>query len=540
MESVDAEDGVRFILHERRLDSLTTCVVNHASFLVLHGHLSLANTLLSTFFRLHRPTWGLIARDIPLAFESMWAETASRPPNVPPFGEGTSIDNVQFMQRGAFYDLIQRINPMPEGGLAREWNQVQLNTKVNFRVSHKLYDSISSLLDRLFKNHLTSDMAFGADAMICGVQRCQLYAAAVALYIDIHLRIGDSDRARALFTTYAIPMIEGKAERWNLLVRIPGIYPLLASLNILSVSDASQRVDALTAALTTRLTIGVARPYIDLSWAILLDKYAESVKADWLQTREDDEEWHTPLCAPATADEISSMERQLALDTPLPQDYIAFLRHTNGFKGSIWPSKLGSAGDVRSETWPDEVAELKVEFKEDAFEDTDVAYEKWPRLERVIAIDAEGGDDGDIWLIEPHIVAKARQFAINARRDKQAKDQGLPIPEPGEAPSRCPMPRYTASGSSGYLFLPVTHENSNLPPELIDLIVQYALRDARGDCYDRATAFCLCSTSRRMHELAASALWQTGWLVLTWSHWGVAVEAYESFRQYIESAIPPP
>jgi len=433
--SANAEDGARFILHERRLDLLTTCMVNHASFLVLHGHLSLANTLLSTFFRLHRPTWGVIARDIPLAFESIWAETASRPPNAPPFGEvrvGTSIDNVQLMQRHAFYSLVWVANLAQPGdeGLAGEWYQVQLNTQLTFGASQKLYDYISSPLDRLFKNHLTSDMAFETDVIICGMQRCMLFATAVALYIDIHLRVGDSNRARALFTTYAIPMIKGKAEGWKILMQIPGVYPLFASLNILPVSDASQRVDALTAALTTRLTIGVARPYVDLSWAILLDKYAESVKADWLQTREDDEEWQTPLCAPAKVEEIGSMERKLALDTPLPQDYIAFLHHTNGFKGSIWPSKLGSAGEVRCETWPDEVAELKVEFKEDAFEGTDMAYEKWPRLERVIAIDAGGGDDGDVWLIEPHVVAKARQFAINARRNKQANDQRLPIPEP--------------------------------------------------------------------------------------------------------------
>lgn len=96
------------------------------------------------------------------------------------------------------------------------------------------------------------------DVMICGMQHCQLYAAAVALRIDI-LRVGDSDRApRALFTTYAIPMIERKAGRWDLLVQIHSVYSLLASLNILLVSDASQRVDPLTSALTTRLTTGIA------------------------------------------------------------------------------------------------------------------------------------------------------------------------------------------------------------------------------------------------------------------------------------------
>ena len=164
--------------------------------------------------------------------------------------------------------------------------------------------------------------------------------------------------------------------------------------------------------------------------------------------------------------------------------------------------RVGSAGEVRYETWPNELADLKVEFQEDAYGSTDIDYDDWPCLERVIAIDVgEGNECPYVWLVEPYLVAKARQFAINARREKQAKDFGLPLPEHGEAPLHCPMPRYADSGSSGYLFLPATHENSNLPPEIIDLIAQYSLRDRHGDGYDRATALSLCSTSRRMHEV---------------------------------------
>jgi hypothetical protein len=177
---------------------------------------------------------------------------------------------------------------------------------------------------------------------------------------------------------------------------------------------------------------------------------------------------------------------------------------------------------VRYETRPSNVG-LKSEFKEEAFKGTDVDYDDWPSLDRVVAIDT-GGDGGDIWLIEPCLVVKARQFAVNAIRQKQAKDQGLPVPV---APLHCPTPRYTENGTTGYLFLSSIHENSNLPPEIIDLIVQYSLRDKYGDGYDRATAFSLCSTSRRMHKvcqshhasmfvgltylvkLAVSALWQS-------------------------------
>ena len=116
-----------------------------------------------------------------------------------------------------------------------------------------------------------------------------------------------------------------------------------------------------------------------------------------------------------------------------------------------------------------------------------------------IAIDDGGGQDGDVWFIEPAVVPKARQFAINVKRDKHARDHGLPLPVPGEAPSRCPTPRYADSGTGGYLFLPTTHENGNHPPELIESIVLYALRDVSGYCYDRVAA--LCSSSRRMHEV---------------------------------------
>jgi hypothetical protein len=303
-------------------------------------------------------------------------------------------------------------------------------------------------------------------------------------------------------------MIIGKAKTWKILLTIPHIYPFLTTSNILSASDASQRVDALTAALTTRMTQGVARPYADLSWTALISKYTDYYKQKWLQ-RNNDMEWKSPLCVPASKEDIISTERRLALDIPLPEDYTVFLRHTNGLTSEVdmWLgfNRLGSTGEVRYETWLNELADLKVEFQEDAYESTGVDYDDWPCLERVIAIDV-GGDDNDdegpfVWLIEPYLVAKARQFAINARREKQAKDFGLPLPEHGEAPLHCPMPRYADSGSSGYLFLPATHENSNLPPEIIDLIAQYSLRDRHGDGYDRATALSLCSTSRRMHEV---------------------------------------
>ena len=79
---VNVEDSIRLILHGRWLRDVTIPVVDQASFLILHGHLSLANALLSTLFR-HHPTWSGVLDDIPLALECIWAQTGSRPPNAP-------------------------------------------------------------------------------------------------------------------------------------------------------------------------------------------------------------------------------------------------------------------------------------------------------------------------------------------------------------------------------------------------------------------------------------------------------------------------
>jgi hypothetical protein len=92
------------------------------------------------------------------------------------------------------------------------------------------------------------------------------------------------------------------------------------------------------------------------------------------------------------------------------------------------------------------------------------------------------------------------------------------------------MPLYVDSGASSYLFHPATYGNVNIPPEIIENIVQCALDDV-GGYGDRATALALCSSSRRMHEvchqypkiiiirltsslvqLAAPALWQSRFL----------------------------
>src|ERR1700729_2080223 len=79
---VNVEDSIRLILHGRWLRDFTIPVVDQASFLILHSHLSFANALLSTLFR-HHPTWSGVLDDIPLALECVWAQTGSRPPNAP-------------------------------------------------------------------------------------------------------------------------------------------------------------------------------------------------------------------------------------------------------------------------------------------------------------------------------------------------------------------------------------------------------------------------------------------------------------------------
>ena len=52
---VNVEVSIRLIPHGRWLRDFTIPVVDQASFLILHGHLSLANALLSTCFDIIPP-----------------------------------------------------------------------------------------------------------------------------------------------------------------------------------------------------------------------------------------------------------------------------------------------------------------------------------------------------------------------------------------------------------------------------------------------------------------------------------------------------
>jgi hypothetical protein len=109
--------------------------------------------------------------------------------NVPPFADFQSfIEEVPYLQRQAFYISIKMISAVSkEGGklpeLLLEWNQLKQFATDNIGSSPELYDRICPLLDLLFENHLTPDMAFDMGSG-------ELYMAAVALYIDIYLRVG--------------------------------------------------------------------------------------------------------------------------------------------------------------------------------------------------------------------------------------------------------------------------------------------------------------------------------------------------------------
>lgn len=242
------------------------------------------------------------------------------------------------------------------------------------------------------------------------------------------------------------------------------------------------------------------RSYAHLSWSDLIDRYLASAKTRYPCAigRLNQDGQNASLRNSASEEDIAAMTVRLALDAPLPADYIQFLRHSNGIKG-VHPSHvLGSAAQVRVETWTG-VSKLRVECDEEGL--IGVECEDWPVLKRVVAIDAGLSSAGDIWLVEPWLIAQARQFGINARRNRQALGEGAPIPPPGEAPSCCPTPR---NANSGYVFQPATYEYSNLPPEIIEMIVEYALPDVSGSAYDRDTALAICGTSRRMHEVRLS------------------------------------
>ncbi|KZP14647.1 hypothetical protein FIBSPDRAFT_868041 [Athelia psychrophila] len=529
MAESNGVDAIRSILHERSRYLLRSRIVSEAEVLAIQGHLSLANQVLNTLFFLLKPTWpGNVPCVCRIGWETMWLESQSPLPNAPP--AYLPLTGPQH-HRILFYRSIG-ISSMQgtsvTSGITTRWREITNTVKQHMDSSQsEIRAHVLPMMDRMHQR-FPSNPESPLD-----VEDGDIYAAFVALYIDTLLRVGDLDAARAILNSRVRTICRKCHIIRQRILSVPGICALLQEDDPDSLDEVVGNAYALLAALTIRVKDGVVRPYAHLPWDALIGRFLASAKKRYpsaIGRLTDQQGSNAPAHAPACEANITAMVARVALDTPLPADYLAFLRHADGIKG-VHPSHvLGSAAQVRVETWTG-VSKLRVECDQQELLALSGEYEAWPLLKRVVAIDANLSNAGDIWLVEPWLMAQARQFALDAGRRKQAREEGADMPAAGESPASCPKPR---GKDMGLVFRAPTHEASNLPPEIIEMVVSYALRDVSGCAYERETALALCGTSRRMHELSIAALWQTGWTLMTWSSWGINLDVYDSFRHYIE------
>ncbi|KAF7974992.1 hypothetical protein HWV62_10751, partial [Athelia sp. TMB] len=495
MAESNGVDAIRSILHERSKHLIRARVITEAECLALEGHVPLANDLLGSLFTLLKPIWpGNTLRVSKLGWEYMWLDSQSRPVNAPI--AHLPLPDIK-QHRLMFYASIgvssrSSLNQTTE--LARQWRDVIVAllehadsppSELRAKLGPKL-----ERLNRRFPPRPTSPL---------DVEDTDIYPSFVCAYLDYLIRVGDLDTARTILNNRVRLICRKCVVMRHQALCIPEIYTLLQDDDPETFGEVAGSIYALIAALNIRIKDGVARPYADLSWSELIERYLVSAKKRYpvaIGRLSDPGASNTPVRKPASDEDIAAMISRLALDTPIPADYIDFLRYSNGIKG-VHPSHvLGSAAQVRVETWTG-VSKLRVECDEQDLISNYEDYEDWPVLKRVVAIDASLSNAGDIWLVEPWLMAQARQFGIDARKRKQAREEGAPTPPLGESPLSCPKPK---GKDAGFVFQPPTHEASNLPTEIIDIIVKYALRDISGFAYDRDAALALCSTSRRMHE----------------------------------------
>lgn len=502
---MDVSSNVNIILHTHRLADVLATAVDEAKNLILAGHLDHANTLLSHAFRLHNRSWGTTRPFLPLKFENIWVETGTRPSNAPPMSLAEAClcpEDVQARQRELFEDSIgiHRLGEFDDGEgdlpvFDAEWDYLKRIWSDCTSLDER-HGRVTPRLDRLLDNQFYEK---GPKVASFWHQHNRLNAAQLSMYI--FLRVGLLDRAQAQFNKYLAPAIaeyspDGRhMPSFPDLLSMPGVYSIIPDLVKSSEQEAYERVTALTSALHSRELHGAARPYVLLDMKVLIDKLVEALRTRHTED-EEDEEWFTPLHGPAASQDIAAMEERIA-GRQLPFDYLNFLRYSDGIYGPLIDFPLCSAGGV-------------------CFEDveTNITLETWDVYEQ-IGIEPIGQviDDviciyadesyGCVWLVEPYHIVQARKLAIDQRRKKETDiDEGsstivipaITLPNP-------PSPRYNPHGSTGYCMMLDRSSRNNLPPEIIDIVVTYALRNMSGDGFDRKTALALCSTSRRMHEV---------------------------------------
>ncbi|KAF4781217.1 hypothetical protein HER10_EVM0008817 [Colletotrichum scovillei] len=125
--------------------------------------------------------------------------------------------------------------------------------------------------------------------------------------------------------------------------------------------------------------------------------------------------------------EIEDLERRLELSAPLPDQYKAFFRVTDGM-GPVWwntSQHLRILAPLSKVTVQDD--ELPASMQLELLPSrglADGSYIAWPLLRRVICI-SESGHEGDLWLVEPKYVSEAKDAFFEVYDHASAQDRRL-------------------------------------------------------------------------------------------------------------------
>ncbi|KXH34191.1 hypothetical protein CNYM01_07542 [Colletotrichum nymphaeae SA-01] len=125
--------------------------------------------------------------------------------------------------------------------------------------------------------------------------------------------------------------------------------------------------------------------------------------------------------------EIEDLERRLELSAPLPDQYKAFFRVTDGM-GPVWwntSQHLRILAPLSKVTVQDD--ELPASMQLELLTSrglADGSYIAWPLLRRVICI-SESGHEGDLWLVEPKYVSEAKDAFFEVYDHASAQDRRL-------------------------------------------------------------------------------------------------------------------
>ncbi|KAH8672017.1 hypothetical protein BGZ60DRAFT_374826 [Tricladium varicosporioides] len=240
--------------------------------------------------------------------------------------------------------------------------------------------------------------------------------------------------------------------------------------------------ERIKSALKLRIENGVQRPFQDRSMRELVEVINKNTLAHDTDEATDDAEIEfikdnnlvgnrTLLHPPATREQISEIEEKFAF--PLPEDYKEFLSITNGLEG-VWNGyfRARHLESIDHITKGDDLltGDSALPFELITWEELPFTV-MWPLLDLDRALSLNaGGDDGETWLVEPTLVQEAVKAFLAAFETAGLDEQGK---------------RRTERIVADYF-----------------------------------------GSLREMKDMK--------YALLTWTHWGVTIDAWGSFRDFLE------